>query len=265
MLARIHVPFGVGMLICVLGPLAWRFQTASAFLPTVIMLALIFVCPGGCPITDAGWFNLYKTSNTSQESPRFLIKRGGPKNYAKAYRSLVYLRGSPLLAAKELFYVHCQIDIEKRLLSQPNHDTESKYISEDRQSENLERSDDASESHSELKQKQSRHIDGEANPEIVKNRARSTLTPSRTLEFPAESTDYLRELWQHLKTPSGRAINYWQKLGQLLTERRIRRVFAKLPLLLYRSAFVNRQTGHCIRGSLDDLATIVRSQRFGLL
>jgi hypothetical protein len=153
------------------------------------------------------------------------LKKGGPANYAKAYRSLVYLRGSPLLAAKELFYVHCQIDIEKRLLSQPNHDTESRFVSGNRETESFGK-DDGSESHSELKQKRSGNAEGEANSEMVDSRLGGVSTHSRALAYPAESTNYWRELWQHIRTPSGRAINYWQKLGQLVTERRIRRVIS---------------------------------------
>ncbi|KAI7080493.1 hypothetical protein KC327_g243 [Hortaea werneckii] len=44
------------------------------------------------------------------ESPRFLMKRG---RYPAAYQTLVLLRGHSILAAKELFYVHCQMEVEK--------------------------------------------------------------------------------------------------------------------------------------------------------
>lgn len=78
------------------------------------------------------------------------MKRG-PAHYVEAYQSLLHLRGVPLIAAKELFYTHSQIEIERRLLSKQNHDAEH-------------------------------HVNDQKGP------------------------------------------NYWQKLGQLFTERRIRRV-----------------------------------------
>jgi hypothetical protein len=48
------------------------------------------------------------------ESPRFLVKKG---NYVKAYQSLVALREVPLLAARDLFYMHAQLLAETKLLS----------------------------------------------------------------------------------------------------------------------------------------------------
>ena len=69
---------------------AWRWQTASSALPTIVLLTLIYVCP---------------------ESPRFQMKRN---KYDEAYKTLVLLRGHPILAAKELFYVACQMEVEQQ-------------------------------------------------------------------------------------------------------------------------------------------------------
>lgn len=66
---------------------SWRWQTGCAFIP------LVFVC---------------------SESPRWLIKRG---NYRKAYEVLVRLREHPLLAARDLYYIHAQIQVEASLFA----------------------------------------------------------------------------------------------------------------------------------------------------
>ncbi|KUJ16458.1 uncharacterized protein LY89DRAFT_558025, partial [Mollisia scopiformis] len=71
----------------------WRWQTASGFIPAVVLLTLAFVC---------------------SESPRWLIKQG---KYQKAYEVLVRLRENPLLAARDLYYIHAQIQVETSLFS----------------------------------------------------------------------------------------------------------------------------------------------------
>ncbi|KAH8593996.1 hypothetical protein B0O99DRAFT_652918 [Bisporella sp. PMI_857] len=72
---------------------SWRWQTASGFIPAVTLLILVFTC---------------------SESPRWLIKKG---NYRKAFQVLVRLRGSDLLAARDLYYIHAQIQVETSLFS----------------------------------------------------------------------------------------------------------------------------------------------------
>lgn len=61
---------------------------ASAMIPAVPLLFLVFVCP---------------------ESPRFLIRRS---QYADAFRSLRYLRGTDIQAARDLYYIHSQLQVE---------------------------------------------------------------------------------------------------------------------------------------------------------
>lgn len=46
------------------------------------------------------------------ESPRFLIKK---ENYKKAYESLCHLNETPLQAARELYYIHAQVQAENQL------------------------------------------------------------------------------------------------------------------------------------------------------
>jgi len=89
-------------LICAnIGPLAWRFQIASAAIPTLCMLSLVWTVP---------------------ESPRFLLKNG---RLGDAYKSLLALRETPLLAARELYYANAQIQAEVTLLPKKVSDAEA--------------------------------------------------------------------------------------------------------------------------------------------
>lgn len=67
---------------------SWRVLLATATIPAIVLLFLVFICP---------------------ESPRFLIRRG---HYAEAFRSLRYLRGSDIQAARDLYYIHAQLQVE---------------------------------------------------------------------------------------------------------------------------------------------------------
>lgn len=135
----IFLGFTANLVVSGVGPTVWRWQTASSALPTIVLLSLIFVCP---------------------ESPRFLMKHG---RYTAAYRTLLALRGEPVITAKEMLYVHYQMDVEMRFL---------------------------------------RH-------------------KRRDAEFA--TNDNKASLKRAFCSRSGRSINYWQKLGQLFTVKRIRR------------------------------------------
>lgn len=78
---------------------AWRYQIGSAFIPALPLLILIYFCP---------------------ESPRWYMKKG---KYQKAYESLLRLRNIPLQAARDLYYIHCQLEIESEIIGKSNYIT----------------------------------------------------------------------------------------------------------------------------------------------
>jgi MFS family permease len=80
------------------GDIAWRLQFGAAFIPAVPLLIGIYFAP---------------------ESPRWLIKKG---RHAKAYRSLLRLRNSPLQAARDLYYIHAQLLAEQALIKEEGFD-----------------------------------------------------------------------------------------------------------------------------------------------
>lgn len=71
----------------------WRWQTASGFIPAILLLSLVFTC---------------------SESPRWLIKQN---RYKDAYVVLLRLREVPLLAARDLYRMHAQIQVETAIFS----------------------------------------------------------------------------------------------------------------------------------------------------
>ncbi|KAI9815444.1 MAG: hypothetical protein M1827_002578 [Pycnora praestabilis] len=71
------------------GDITWRLQLGSAMLPAIPLVMAIYLCP---------------------ESPRWYMKSG---QYKGAYKSLCRLRNSELQAARDIFYIHAQLDIEK--------------------------------------------------------------------------------------------------------------------------------------------------------
>lgn len=60
-------------------------------IPPTILLFLVLVCP---------------------ESPRFYIRR---RKYVEAYRSLRHLRGTDIQAARDLYFIHSQLQAETNL------------------------------------------------------------------------------------------------------------------------------------------------------
>lgn len=71
--------------------LNWRLMLASAGMPALFVMAQVWFCP---------------------ESPRWLIGKG---RYDAAYRSLARLRKDPLLAARDLYYIHVLLEAEESL------------------------------------------------------------------------------------------------------------------------------------------------------
>lgn len=70
----------------------WRWQLASAFIPAVPLLFLVLIC---------------------SESPHWLIKQN---DYPRAWRAFRGLRETPLQAARDLYQLHCQLQVETILL-----------------------------------------------------------------------------------------------------------------------------------------------------
>ncbi|OLN96579.1 Polyol transporter 5-like protein 1 [Colletotrichum chlorophyti] len=88
----IMLGFIANLAVAHMGDIAWRLQLGSAMIPAVPLLLGIYFTP---------------------ESPRWLLKKG---KYAKAHRSLLRLRGNSLLAARDLYYIHAQVEMEKSLV-----------------------------------------------------------------------------------------------------------------------------------------------------
>ncbi|KAI1293386.1 sugar transporter-domain-containing protein [Xylaria venustula] len=81
------------------GPIAWRLQIGSAFIPAVPLVSLILFCP---------------------ESPRWYIKK---RRYTEAMASLLKLRNDPIQAARDLYAIHAQLQVEAEAIG------EASYIS----------------------------------------------------------------------------------------------------------------------------------------
>ncbi|GAP90125.2 putative hexose transporter [Rosellinia necatrix] len=79
------------------GPIAWRLQIGSAFIPAIPLCALILFCP---------------------ESPRWYIKKG---RYADAMGSLLKLRNNPIQAARDLYAIHAQLQVENQAIGQASY------------------------------------------------------------------------------------------------------------------------------------------------
>lgn len=79
------------------GFISWRLQLGSAFLPAVPLAVGVFFCP---------------------ESPRWFIKKG---RVGDAYRSLLSLRNHPIQAARDLYYINAQIEIEIEAMGTSNY------------------------------------------------------------------------------------------------------------------------------------------------
>ena len=95
----IFLGFSANLAVKDTGALSWRLQLGSAFIPAVPLALGVYFCP---------------------ESPRWYIRRS---EMAKAYNSLCRLRNTPLQAARDLYYIHAQIQIEQSIIGQSNYVT----------------------------------------------------------------------------------------------------------------------------------------------
>jgi hypothetical protein len=95
---ELWVAFGILLGTCAnlvlgkVGDIAWRLQIGSAFIPAIPLMILIFMCP---------------------ESPRWYMKKD---RFPEAFASLLKLRNNPVQAARDLYYIHCQLEIEKAII-----------------------------------------------------------------------------------------------------------------------------------------------------
>lgn len=93
----IFLGFCANLAVYNVGPIAWRLQLGSAFIPAVPLVVGIYFCP---------------------ESPRWYIKKG---RYDKAFQSLCRLRNTPLQAARDLYYIYAQILEESEIIGKSNY------------------------------------------------------------------------------------------------------------------------------------------------
>lgn len=95
----IFLGFCANLAVYDVGAIAWRLQVGSAFIPAVPLVIGVYFCP---------------------ESPRWYIKK---ERYADAYRSLLRLRNTPIQAARDLYYIHAQIEEEAAIIGKSNYFT----------------------------------------------------------------------------------------------------------------------------------------------
>ncbi|KAF2119071.1 hypothetical protein BDV96DRAFT_370210 [Lophiotrema nucula] len=95
----IFLGFCANLAVYRVGAIAWRLQIGSAFIPAVPLTIGIYFCP---------------------ESPRWYIKKN---RYRKAYNSLLRLRFTPLQSARDLYYIHAQLQVESDIIGKSNYFT----------------------------------------------------------------------------------------------------------------------------------------------
>jgi len=88
----IFLGFCANLVVADVGPMAWRLQLGSAFIPAVPLVIGVYFCP---------------------ESPRWYMKKG---LYREAYQSLLRLRNKPIQAARDLYYIHSQLVLEAEII-----------------------------------------------------------------------------------------------------------------------------------------------------
>lgn len=77
----------------------WRLMLGLPAIPAVPLIGLIYLCP---------------------ESPRWCMKKG---RYVQAWDAMMRLRFNPIQVARDIYYIHCQLEIEREVLSQNNYIT----------------------------------------------------------------------------------------------------------------------------------------------
>lgn len=90
----IFLGFGANLVVAKIPQISWRLQLGSAFIPAVPLVLGVYFCP---------------------ESPRWYMKKG---LYQDAYKSLLQLRNNPIQAARDLYYIHAQLELEAEIIGQ---------------------------------------------------------------------------------------------------------------------------------------------------
>lgn len=75
----------------------WRLMLGAPFIPAVPLLFLIYLCP---------------------ESPRWLMKKN---RYVKAWKNMCSLRNHPLQVARDMYYIHAQLQVEEQLVKKSSY------------------------------------------------------------------------------------------------------------------------------------------------
>ncbi len=100
------------------GKIAWRLQLGSAFIPAVPLLIGVYFCPES-PRWYMSMFSIFPGGAVES-----LADLASEKNkYPQAYKSLLRLRNNPLQAARDLYYIHSQLEIEKEIIGKSNYVT----------------------------------------------------------------------------------------------------------------------------------------------
>ncbi|KAF2430709.1 MFS general substrate transporter [Tothia fuscella] len=201
--------FSANLALARVDKLAWRLQMASAFLPTIPLIAIIFACP---------------------ESPRFLMKKG---RFRKAYKSLCALRGSQIQAAKEMIDMDAQIQAAESKLMSRLGDEEAEVASSDtgdipsdeRTTDHASLSDRSSTHSSQLNQEDSDRSEDE-------NESEDEGAPVKLRSRLARKFGKLKEVFKQDEKDNGdprtfeaqfKLTNYWSRIAQLITVPRTRR------------------------------------------
>jgi hypothetical protein len=201
--------FSANLALANIKQLAWRLQMASAFLPAIPLMAVIFCCP---------------------ESPRFLMKKG---LYMKAFKSMVDLRGSQIQAAKEMIYLDAQIQAaEAKLFSTHIGDDEDfdddnihnrPTTSQSQTATSITSRDDVTSTHSRDTDVHDEYEDDEASiewsppslPQRIQQQFRSFIRLIRSQEDDTEDPTTFQAQFK--------LTSYWSRITQLMTVPRTRR------------------------------------------
>lgn len=114
----IFLGYSANLVVAHVGDIAWRLQLGSAMIPAIPLLVGVYFCP-----ESPRW--LMSTSPAMEIKHEYLANTSSlEKNkYPKAMQSLLRLRMNPLQAARDLYYIHKQLEIEAAVVGKNNYFT----------------------------------------------------------------------------------------------------------------------------------------------